>query len=424
MGLEYLLNHLLAMKIRSQIYKVICTGLMLIAVSCDSSNPSPEAVVKPLKIDAEVASSTNEFAFSFFQTLQESADPAKNIFVSPLSLHIALGMLVNGAEGGTADEIRKVLKVEGINADKLNSAYAAYLKGLPEVDSSVDLHLANSLWYKNGIKVRQSYLNLLGTNFKAAIAAEDFSSPATVNKINQWASDNTNGKIPKVIESISSDQVLFLLNALYFKGDWYSKFDHKNTKEENFKQENGQTKKVQMMYGEHPAHFVQMEGVSGVRLGYGGGEFVMTLLMPDESTSLTDYLTSFNSSKWKSVQANLKKNQVFVGLPRFGLEYEVSLNTTLEKMGMPLAFSDQTDFSRMFENSMAKVSEVKQNTFLQIDEKGTEAAAVTTIGMVETSAPMPYVPRIVFDRPFIMVISDKATDSILFMGKMVNPESK
>jgi len=410
------------MKIRTSIYKLLCTGMVILSVSCDSSNPAPEAIIKPLVVDAEVAASTNKFAFSLFQALQETVDSDNNIFVSPLSLHIALGMLVNGAVGTTADEIKKVLEVEGIPADQLNKAYTAYLKGLPEVDSKVHLDLANSLWYRKGVKVRRTYSDLLGSNFNAQISGEDFSNPATVKKINQWASDNTKGKIPKVIDQIDEEMVLFLMNALYFKGDWYSQFDKTNTKEADFKLENGTTKKVQMMFGVLPAYSVQTQGVSAVQLAYGGGEYVMTLLMPEDSTSLTDYLKAMDSNQWKEIKNNMRQSQVAVGLPRFGLEYEISLNGTLQKMGMPLAFTNNADFSGIFEDITAKVSYVKQNTFLQMDEKGTEAAAVTTIGMVVTS--LPYVPRIVFDRPFALVISDKTTDSILFMGKIINPDSK
>lgn len=412
------------MKIRNQIYSFLGATIVFAAVSCDSSNPDPLSTLKPLEVDPVVATSTNEFSFSFFQTLQETRPVSENLFVSPLSLHIALGMLVNGAAGETAEEIRTVLKVNTINEGQLNDAYATYLTGLPQVDPQVKLHLANSVWYRNGFQPEQTYLDLLNSKFDAKISGEDFTSPATLNKINQWASDHTMGKIPKVLDKLDNDLVMLLMNALYFKGDWYSQFDKSKTKEADFKLADGSTKKVQMMYGDHPGHAFSTKDAKGVRLAYGGGEYVLTLLMPDEHISLENYLKGLDREKWAGIQAGLQQNQMIIGLPRFQMDYDINLNSTLTKMGMPVVFSDNADFSGISESTDLKVSFVKQNTFLQIDEKGTEAAAVTTIGMVVTSMPAPVKLNMIFDRPFAMIISEKTSDSILFMGRIMNPDSK
>lgn len=410
------------MKRNNQIFKFIAAGMLLVASSCSSSNPTPETPLKPLVADPVVATQVNEFSFSFFQTLQETQKKNENIFVSPLSLHIALGMLANGANGETAEEIKRVLRVEGIDSQQLNKAYGDYLTGLPDIDPKVKLHLANSVWYRNSFNVRQSYIDLLGADFKAKISAEDFNDPLVVRKINQWASDNTMGKVPKVIENLDESLVMLLMNALYFKGDWSSQFDKNKTNEANFKLSDGSAKKVQMMFGEHPAKVFNDGNTQAVQLGYGGGEYVLTLLLPKENTSLDEYLKNFDSAEWKNIQKNLFERNVNVGLPRFGLEYKILLNSTLDKMGMPKAFTNAADFSKISEGGNLSVSFVKQDTYLQLDEKGTEAAAVTTIGVELTSTPQKF--TIVFDRPFAMIISEKTSDSILFMGRIMNPDSK
>ncbi|RRA98554.1 serpin family protein [Larkinella rosea] len=374
--------------------------------------PNPEARL--------FAQKTNDFSFDFLKTVNEQQKPNENIFVSPLSLHMALGMLLNGAGGSTADEMKKAMHLDGVSLADANQTYEFLMTGLPTADPKVTTKLANSLWYRNGFSVEPSYLDATKNTFNAQISGEDFSNPTPViNKINQWASDNTNAKIKKVITEIKGEQVLFLLNALYFKGDWKYQFETKNTFDSPFKLVSGSEKQVKMMTMTANLRHAFRPTYGAFELPYGDGTYSMTVLLPTANSSADAVINTLNATEWASLQETMQESKVAVGLPKFTLEYENTLNDELAKMGMATAFMDGADFSGISKGQGLKVSYVKQNTFVAVDEKGTEAAAVTSIGFEVTSAG----PSLFCDRPFVVLITEKGTGSVLFMGKIVNPET-
>ena len=383
----------------------------------DGNTPTP-SVGKEVHIPARVAASTTDFAFDFFRNLQTTQPAGENLFVSPLSLHMALGMLLNGADGETAQQIQKALKMEGLTQADLNQAYKTLMEDLPQADPSVKLAMANSVWYRNGFQVENNFLDVLRQSFKAEVLAQDFNSPATKDRINQWASDNTNAKIKKVIDEIRPDHVMFLLNALYFKGDWKYQFDPKQTTDASFTLANGSSKNVKMMSLQQAFRVARTEKYSAAQLPYASGQFNLTLLMPNGDGTVDDLIKNFGTSDWSNLQNNLlQESKVLVGLPKFTLDYEVELNKTLQQMGMERVFSNQAQLDKISKAEQLAVSLIKQNTYLGVDEKGTEAAAVTSIGVVVTSMP----PSYLFDRPFVFIISEKTSDTILFMGRIMNP---
>lgn len=373
---------------------------------------------KPVEVSPQIAARTTDFAFDFFKKVQAAQPATENVFVSPLSLHMALGMLLNGAEGETARQIAKTLKTEGVSQDDLNQAYQALLEGLPKADPNVQLGLANSIWYRNSFKVEDNFLNVLKKSFKAEVAGLDFAAPGAKDKINNWASEQTNGKIKKVIEKIQPNDVLFLLNALYFKGDWKYRFDPKNTYDAPFRLANDGEKTVKMMRVKEKFKVAQKADYAAVQLPYASGQYNLTLLIPNEKSDVNKVISGLSATAWDELQGTLREQQVNVGLPRFTLDYEIKLNQVLETMGMPRVFTDAAQLGKINPNASLAVSFVKQNTYLGIDEKGTEAAAVTTIGVELTSAgPDPYV----CDRPFVLLISENTSKTILFMGRIMNP---
>ncbi|HEV7349374.1 serpin family protein [Telluribacter sp.] len=406
----------------NKIFTTAAVTAALITVSlsgCDNNGNTPAPIEgKEVRISARVAANTTDFAFDFFKNLQSTQPAGDNIFVSPLSLHIALGMLLNGAEGETARQIQQTLKLEGLTQAELNQAYQALMEGLPQADPSVKLALANSVWYRNTFQVEKDFLNVLKQSFKAEVSAENFDSPAAKDRINQWASDNTNGKIKKVIDEIRPEHVMFLLNALYFKGDWKYQFDPKQTMDAPFTLANGGTKNVKMMSLKENYRVARTEKYTAAQLPYSTGQFNLTLLMPNEGATVNDLIAGFTAEEWTKLQSSLlQESKVLVGLPKFTLEYEVNLNKTLQKMGMDRVFTAQAELDKISKAEQLAVSFIKQNTYLGVDEKGTEAAAVTTIGIEVTSAP----PSYIFDRPFVFIISEKSSDTILFMGRIMNP---
>ncbi|MCF2490571.1 serpin family protein [Dyadobacter sp. CY347] len=393
-------------------------------LSCTNDNPGPDNLpdpVFPVQVPARISEGTNEFSFNFLHTLQQTQAPDENLFVSPLSLHIALGMLLNGAEKETAEEILKALQMEGIPLTDLNNAYKTLLNDLPIADSKVSLGLANSLWYKSGFDVKPDFQSVLKNSFNAEATGLPFDNAAK-DKINQWASDKTNGKIKQVIEKIEPDHVMFLLNALYFKGDWKYQFDAKNTRDETFKLENGSGKPVKMMFAKSNFKTTSTETYSAVQLPYANGQFNMTVLVPKGQNTVDKMLASFNADDWERIRAGMPETNVEVGLPRFILKYSAQLKETLKEMGIQKAFTSGAELGKIHATAHLAVDFVKQDTYLGIEEKGTEAAAVTSIGIGLTSVGQNQ--QVICDRPFGLIISENTSNTILFMGRINNPESK
>ncbi len=386
------------------------------AASCDDSNSvTPNKQLQT--IPSTFSDQTSEFAFDFLKkhNAEEKAD--KNYFVSPLSLHVALGMLLNGADGKTKEEIQKGLRVSSDLATT-NGIYKDLIDNLQNSDPKVTNTIANSVWYRNSFTVEKSFLDVLKASFNATVSAEDFNNVATVGKINTWASDNTNGKIQKVLEQIEPSQVMFLINALYFKGDWKIPFKVENTREENFVGTTG-TKPVKMMAMLENVKYAKSSSYQALELAYGDGNYIMTILLPDEDTPVSNVINQLSGTEWKSLKTALAEQRVFIGLPKFTLEYETNLNKVISNMGIHTMFNDFADLSKISAPAgKLKVGFVKQNTFLTVDEKGTEAAAVTTIEIKLTSAPI--LPEFICNRPFAFFISEKQSNTILFVGKIVN----
>lgn len=393
-------------------------ALFLMAASCSEDNTDSVKPNQLLKaIPASFADQTSEFAFDFLKTHNAAEKADKNYFVSPLSLHVALGMLANGADGKTKEELTTGLRVSS-DLTITNGIYKDLIENLPNSDPKVTNTIANSVWYRNTFSVEKSFLDILKASFNAQTYAEDFTNSATVGKINTWASDNTNGKIKKVIEQIEPAHVMFLMNALYFKGDWKIPFKTENTHDADFAGTTG-TKSVKMMSMQEKVKYAKRSNYQALELAYGGGNYVMTILLPDEKTPVGNIINTMSSSEWKSLNTALAEQKVIIGLPKFTVEYETNLNNVLGKMGMPTMFSDFADLSKISPPAgKLRVGFVKQNTFVAVDEKGTEAAAVTTIGIELTSAPI--LPEFICNRPFAFFISEKQSNTILFAGKIVN----
>ncbi|WP_138482532.1 serpin family protein [Dyadobacter bucti] len=394
----------------------------LISCTNDTVNPGSNEVT-PVEIPSRISDGTTSFAFDFMHNLLETQPAEDNLFVSPLSLHMALGMLLNGAENETSQEILKALKMEGVSIEDLNSAYKTLINNLPVADSKVSLGLANSAWYKSGFQVETDYQNVLKSSFNAEITGLPFDD-AGKDRINKWASDKTNGKIKKVLDKISPEHVMFLLNALYFKGDWSYQFDAKNTVDAQFQLENGTTKQVKMMNVKSDFKSASNTTYNAVSLPYANGQFNLTLVIPNGQNTVDKVLKEMTAEEWNTLQSTgLRKAGINVGLPRFTLDYSADLNSTLDNMGIKKVFTGAAELGKINKTADLYVDFIKQDAYLGIDEKGTEAAAVTTIGIGLTSV-TPEPPRFICDRPFALIISENTSNTILFMGRIKNPESK
>jgi serine protease inhibitor len=389
----------------------VLTGTM---TQCDSLSPEPGKGID-ISLDTKFADATGTFAFDFLKTL-ENEEKDKNFFVSPLSLHIALGMLLNGSDGSSEEQIIKTLKLEGIDRNIINNSYNNLIENLANVDPKVKNLLANSVWQREGFPVEQSFTNYMKETFKAGVYQEPFDA-GTLKKINQWANDNTNGKIKEVLDNIDGNMVMFLINALYFKGDWAQQFDKKYTEKLNFST-GGQ---VDMMSQTHVYPYVQMQGYKALDMPYGDGNYLMRILLPDDG-DVHSLINTLDLSAWKSISEKQQPVKVDLKLPKFKMEYDKNLNATLSAMGMPIVFTSLADLSKISPPAgKIQVAFVKQNAFIETDEKGSEAAAVTTIGAGVTSAGPSSNVRFFCNKPFVFIIYEKSSGTIQFAGKLIKP---
>lgn len=399
---------------------VLIISFFLIFGCSDSTSPNKKN--SALTFEEELIQANNDFAFSTFSHLLETDAEAENIMISPLSLSIALSMLFNGADNETAAQMASVLNYQGFDIDELNSMYFTLFQNLSNCDSLVQLFLANSLWIKDDFPVNSEFIEVNQTYFSADIFTRPFNND-TVNEINQWVEDKTNGKIPELISFLSTSEVMVLLNAIYFSGDWVFQFDTEETISENFYLNDGTTKSVDMMQSSgHDFKYYFSDDFSICRLPYGENNVAMYIFLPNYGNTINEILEKLTVENWNNwreqfeflPEDNIYENFEF-NLPKFQIEYEKRLNDILINLGMPIAFTSDADFSGM-SPELVKISRVKQKAYIEVNEEGTEAAAAT--GIVIDSGPA---QSFIANRPFLFLISDDRTNTTLFIGKVDNP---
>lgn len=374
-----------------------------------------EAEPIPLKAGMEVrVQQDNEFALDLFRRTIASTDE-KNVFISPLSVSIALGMAWNGADNETRTEMETALKMSGMTVDQINEYYQIMQTALPDVDPSTKLNIANSLWYRQGFAVKNTYLQVNKNYFNAEIRELDFAKAGAVDTINQWCADKTNNLIKEPLDQISAEAVMYLINAIYFKGIWVKQFDKKNTFETNFNAEGGGQVRVDMMQQLDTFAYYQDEMAQYLDMPYGNKAFSMTAILPKEGKTTNDVLNTLDLQKWGSIVSHMGPQKVQVYFPKFKTKGDYELKDPLMEMGMLKAFADEADFSKISDWKLI-ISRILHSTYCDVNEEGTEAAAVTIIEFELTS--MPDYPVFYANRPFIFVIREKSTGVILFMGKM------
>lgn len=395
-----------------------------------AETPSPDIAIPPTPqstgdkpMETRLAAADNEFGVSLFnQLIQQDKD--KNVFFSPLSVAFALAMTYNGAGGETKQAMARALKFEGMNQAELNQASAALMNTLKSADPQIEFAIANSLWARQGMKFNEAFLARNRQFFKAEVATLNFADLSAKNTINHWVSKNTNGKIPAIIDQIDAQKVLFLINAIYFKGQWQNKFDKALTENQSFHLLGGGEKSVPMMSQSGKYQYHRGNKFQAVSLPYGLGSKKLYLFLPDEGSSLSEFLKGFSYEKWEQWMRGFRNTPGEVKIPRFKLDYDRSLNDALKALGMESAFTEgRADFSGISEERKLFISEVKHKAIVEVNEEGTEAAAATSVGISVTSAmPMQQPFRFIADRPFLMAIRDQQTGVILFLGAVMDPK--
>jgi serine protease inhibitor len=361
------------------------------------------------------------FALKLFREIAAQSASDSNIFVSPLSVGMALGMTYNGAVGETREAMGRALEVQDLSLDAVNQGYRDLIDLLLDLDPQVQWQLGNSIWYREGFSVEPSFLDVNRAFFDARVEALDFGAPGAADIINRWVSESTEGRIEEIVDDpIDHDTVMFLINAIFFKGSWRNQFDRGLTRDGAFTRGDGSVITTPMMSREETMD-VRLTGddvVTVLELPYGGDAFAMTVALPHPDVSLDSVVEVLDAERWRSWISDLRDRESFVELPKFSFEYEIQLEDVLTALRMGVAFEEgAADFSGIYPPGGLFISEVKHKTFVQVDEEGTEAAAVTQVGAQLTSGP----GLIAVDRPFLFAIRERLSGTILFMGRMVDP---
>jgi serpin B len=412
---------------------IVLTGLLggLMAQKINALDPLPDSQ-KPTEshltaqspnqpVDSKLVDANTKFGFKLFKEILKQ-DSNKNVFVSPSSVAIALSMTYNGASGETQQAMANALELQGLSLQNVNQANETLKASLENADPAVQLSIANSLWAKQGISFKPEFLQRNQEFYRAKVTELDFTKPDAPNVINNWVKENTRGKIEQIVQQLKPSDVLFLINAIYFKGNWTNKFDKNQTTERPFYLSNGTQKQHPMMSQSGKYRYYENENFQAVNLPYGKGRLSLYVFLPKKNTNLDAFQQQLSLENWQQWMSQLGMRQGSIQLPRFKFDYDIQLNAALKALGMESAFSQGANFSNMTSAQVA-INEVKHKTFVEVNEEGTEAAAATSVGVAFTSAQMPQEPfQMIVDRPFFCAIRDNQTGTVLFMGSIREPK--
>lgn len=367
-----------------------------------------------------ITGAKNRFGLSLFQELVAS-QLDENVVISPYSITTALSMTLNGAVGETRTVMLRTLGYTGMEPDGVNVSERHLSDSLHRTEQGITLEIANSIWMRKGFGFKPAFKKKMREFYSADIFNLDFNLPEAPDRINLWVSQKTHNKIRSIVNRINPEHALFLINAIYFKGQWQQPFDPLLTDEGKFHLPDGKTIPVKMMHRSGKFRYLAEDGFAAVELPYGKGRVSMYLLLPDEQIGLKGLLERLTMENWSTWRALFESQQGHIALPRFRIEYEQSLKPGLIKLGMETAFDpNRANFSGMSPAPGLAIGDVKHKSFIEVNEEGTEAAAVTSVEMVMTAIPVKTF-NLVFDRPFLFIIQENTTGTILFLGTVCQP---
>lgn len=390
-------------------FSTICTiiSLFIITVSLFSQQVDP--------MIPDLVAANSRFGFKLFNEIYNQ-NSNNNIFFSPLSISLALTMIYNGAAGETERAMAKTLELQGMSLEQINRANHKLLNTLLNLDKNVQLNLANSLWANKHVTFKEKFMRINKEFYGAEITSLDLNDIRSIQRINGWIKQKTKGKIENILDSGDIGAILFLINAIYFKADWTVGFSEDNTRERDFTLLDGSKKAVPMMMSQSSRYkYYQGEDFQAVELPYGNESVSLFLFLPTENSSLPKFQKILNRENWETWMSGFRQDLVIVVLPRFKVEYEITLNKVLTTLGMGIAFNPGANF-RMMSNELLFINWIKHKAFLEVNEAGTEAATSTVVKMSRGVS-----LRLIFDHPFFFAIRDNVTGTILFMGSVVDP---
>lgn len=405
---------------------MLALGVLFVLAACSKSPTAPAAIRQlPRALTAneqQLIAQSNGFAFSLLRQVAGEA-PDSNVFLSPLSASMALGMTMNGAEGSTLDAMKSTLGFSSMSLPDADASYESLISLLRGLDPHVDFQIANAIWYRQGFDVEPAFVQTDKQYFDATIQGLDFNDPSAAQTINAWVDAGTDGKIDRIVDGpIDPSMVMFLTNAIYFKGAWQDEFDVRKTTSQPFKLDDGSSVPVPMM--DLPSLTLPGTATSSyvaAELPYGGGAFVMDVVVPNDGTTLDAVVAQLDDGGWQALLSSLSPQTGEVQIPRFSLSWGASLEPALAALGMGIAFTGgEADFSGISKSAGRElfISDVRQQSFVDVNEQGTTAAAATAVTIGVTSVGT-WALRA--DRPFLFVIRERLSGAILFMGELRRP---
>ncbi len=408
---------------RAFIVLLVMLGFQSIQCQRDFSIELPDESLRELTpFEKQLAESGNDFGLTLFQTIVQ-AEADKNIFISPLSVAMALGMTTNGAAGTTEEAMRNTLGFGNLTNQEINESFSSLIALLTELDSEVVFEIANSIWCRDTFPVEESFIDVNKNYFDAEVSDLDFSSPSAPDVINGWVNDKTHGKIEEIIDQIDPLVVMYLINAIYFNGTWQYEFDEEETRDDVFNRPDDSQVACRMMEQENDFDYFENDDFQAIDLPYGNGQFSMTVFLPKPDRSVDDLIAELNWTNWIMWMNQFQTKRGSLYLPKFTIEYKLLMNDCLSDMGMGIAFDpEQADFTKINSDGDLYISRVLHKTYVDVDEEGTEASAVTAVEVSLTSIggdPAGFIMRV--DRPFFFVIREDHSQTLLFMGKINDP---
>jgi len=387
---------------------------------CDVAEPT-EPLRELSSSELKLVESDNSFGLKLFKEIN-AKERGSNVFISPLSISMALGMTYNGSAGSTEEAMRTTLEFGDLSMDEINESYKSLIELLRGIDSDVEFNIANSIWYRDDWTFEQDFFERCSDYFDARVSGLDFSqNEAAKDTMNNWVDENTNGKIEEIVDYVDPEyDIMFLINAIYFNGNWTYRFDEEDTKDDIFHLPGGSTKECKMMKVESAFKYFGDSILQAIDIPYGNGNYSMTVVLPKEGKDIDLLIEGFTQEKWDGWVDGFYEINLTLLLPKIKLEYEIkdSLEKSLKDLGMEIAFDpEEADFTGMYEPGDIYIDRIIHKTFLKVDEEGTEAAAATVVGVGTTGIGL----TMHINRPFLFVIRENHSGTILFIGKIVDP---
>ncbi len=397
--------------------------LLFSACQQDTIDSNQNKIIQLDEKSAQLIEADNAFGLEIFQKIRAASDK-ENIMISPLSISVALAMAYNGADNDTKAEMEKTLKVNGLTTEQINASYKSLIAALQSLDKDVVFEIADAIFYSQGFSVKQNFLDINNNIYDAEVQALDFGSSSAVPTINNWVSDKTHDKIKKIVDQLSPYDRMVLLNAVYFNGIWSQQFDEEGTHMLDFHKTDETSMEVPMMKKEEKLDYASNSLFDAIKMPYGNGQYQMVIFLPANGKNSRDVIDDLSAENWKNwLDTFSTEDHVVITMPRFKFAFKTPLIDVLIEMGMQKAFqAEVADFSKITDEDLF-ISSVMHKSFIDVNETGTEAAAVTSITFRTTSAgnepPKKY---FTVNKPFVFAITEKDTGAILFMGEVNHPE--